>query len=77
MRDALDEQIEAYQAMLPDIRSQHGSVWALVADRKLVSCFPDFSAAARYADEHYGTKQVLIRHTDEAPEMAPYVHIGH
>ena len=32
MRDALDEQIEAYEALLPSIRKQHGSVWVLIAD---------------------------------------------
>jgi hypothetical protein len=74
MPDALDEQIEAYEALLPEIKKSHGSVWVLVADRKLVSTFKEFSAAVRYANSHYGPKAVLIRHTDErTTESAPFV----
>ncbi len=73
--DALDDQIEAYQALLPSIRREHGSVWALVAHRELISTFKEFSTAARYALEHLGHEQVLIRHTDERVETAPFVHI--
>ena len=75
MRDALDDQIEAYEALLPTIKKTYGSVWALVAGRKLIETFAEFPAAARYAIEHHGGEQVLIRHTDEQAETAPYVHI--
>lgn len=73
--DAIDQEIIAYQHLLPAIRASHGSVWALVADATLVSTFRDFPSAARYADEHYGTRPVLIRHTDEQVETAPFVHV--
>lgn len=75
MRDDLDDQIEAYHALLPYIRATHGSVWVLMANRKLVDTFQEFSAAAKYANGHYGKEQVLIRHTDETRETAPFVHI--
>lgn len=75
MRDALDEQIEAYEALLPQIRRTHGSVWALVAHQELIETFSDFPSAARYAQEHCASEQVLIRHTDETTETAPFVHI--
>jgi hypothetical protein len=76
MRDALDEQIEAYEALRPTIKRDFGSVWVLVADRQLVRTFPAFSAAARYAREHYSKQQVLIRHTDEKKlETAPFIHV--
>ncbi len=75
--DALDEQIAAYQDLLPGIKQEYGSVWALVAHSKLISTFRDFSTAAKYARKHLGAEQVLIRHTDErATETAPFVHIG-
>ncbi len=75
--DALDEQIAAYEGLLPSIKREYGSVWALVAHRELVSTFREFAAASRYAREHLGGEQVLIRHTDEQPaETAPFVHIG-
>lgn len=76
MPDALDEQIKAYEALLPEIKKQHGSTWVLVARRKLVSTFKDFSGAVRYANAHYGAEAVLIRHTDErTTESAPFLQV--
>ncbi len=77
MDDRLDREINAYQALLPSIRKSHGSVWALVVHEKLVETFKDFSVAARYAIDHYSGEQVLIRHTDERLESAPFVEISH
>ena len=51
MRDALDEQIEAFEALLPDIRRQRGQVWVLVANSRLVETFDTFADAARHADK--------------------------
>lgn len=74
MRDALDEQIEAYETLLPEIRRKYGSAWVLVAGGELVKTFAVFSSAAKYARERYGKQPVLIRHTDEREiETAPYV----
>jgi hypothetical protein len=76
MHDVLDEQIEAYEALLPEIKKEHGSVWVLMADRRLIKTFAEFPSAARYAREHFGKRQVLIRHTDERKvESAPYVQV--
>ena len=76
MRDALDDQIEAYEELLPVIKRDHGSVWVLIADRQLIKTFPAFAAAARFARERYGKQQVLIRHTDERKtEDAPFVQV--
>ena len=77
MSDSLDREITAYEALLPSIRQTHGSVWALVVHQKLVRTFEDFSLAARYAIAHHNGEQVLIRHTDERLEMAPFVEINH
>ena len=79
MRDALDEQIEAFGALLPQIKADHGPAWVLVADKRLVKTFATFPEAARYAREHFGRQTVLIRHTDEKPmETAPFIqiHVG-
>lgn len=75
MRDALDEQIEAYEALLPQIKKKYGSVWAVVAGRKLVQTFTDFAGAAGYVKDHLAGEQALIRHTDEGTLTAPFVHI--
>jgi hypothetical protein len=72
----LDREIEAYQALLPSIRLKHGSVWALVVRGKLVSTFKEFSEAAKYSIANFKDEQVLIRHTDERLETAPFVQIN-
>ncbi len=73
MIDALDVQIAAYQHLLPGLRQTYGSVWALVAREKLVRTFTDFASAAEYALRHCANEQVLIRHTDERVETAPFM----
>lgn len=73
MPDALDVQIAAYQTLLPAIRRTYGSVWALVACERLVKTFTDFASAAEYALSHHAKDQVLIRHTDERIETAPFL----
>ena len=76
MPDVLDEQIEAYETLLPEIKRDHGSVWALIADRRLVATFQGFSEAAKYAHDHFGKRPVLIRHTDSRKvETAPFIHV--
>ncbi|WP_374575182.1 hypothetical protein [Phenylobacterium sp.] len=76
MRDALDEQIEAFEALLPQIKQEYGSVWVLVAHGRLIQTFPDFPAAAEYARAELSGDQVLIRHTDEGELTAPFVDIA-
>ena len=76
MATTLSQQIEAYHELLPTIRSKHGSVWALVINRQLVSTFNEFSDAARYVVSNNIQEQVLIRHTDELVETAPFVQIN-
>jgi hypothetical protein len=76
MPDALDQQIQAYEALLPSIKKDHGSVWVLVADSKLIKTFTELAEAVKYANKRYGKKQVLIRHTDERrTESAPFVQV--
>ena len=77
MPDALDVQIAAYQNLLPDIRRTYGSVWALVAQEKLIKTFADFATAAEYALSRFAEEQVLIRHTDERIETAPFMMLDH
>jgi len=75
MSDALGEQIEAYEGMLHEIKRTYGAVWVLIAGGKLMGTFPEFPSAARHAIKNHGREQVLIRHTDERAESAPYVHV--
>jgi hypothetical protein len=73
MRDALDEQIETFEELLPVIRAQHSGTWALIARRALQGTFEDFSAAAIYAEEYFPDEQVLIRNTEAKEEFAPFI----
>ena len=76
MLDELDQQIEAYEQLLPQIKREYDSVWALIADRTLVKTFVAFSEAATYAHDHFGKRPVLIRHTDSRRvETAPFIHV--
>jgi hypothetical protein len=69
----LDREIQAYERLSATIKN-HG--WAVVANLKLVSIFSDFAVAARYTREHYGSQEVLIRHTGERQvETAPFVQV--
>jgi len=76
MPEALQEQVAAYEALLPEIRNRFGSpVWVLVVHKKLVSTFAEFADAARFALKNYPDEQVLIRNTSETVEMAPFVFV--
>ena len=75
MPDALDKQIETFEALLPEIRRARGPVWVLIAHQTLIQTFSEFAEAAKYAIEHHSNEQVLIRHTEERSESAPFVHI--
>jgi hypothetical protein len=73
---SLDREIAVYHTLLPAIKKEHGSVWALIVGDKLISTFNEFSQAARYVIAHHRDQQVLIRHTDERLETAPFVQIN-
>ncbi len=76
MRDDLDAQIEAYERLLPDIKSEHGSTWVVITDEKLVGTFRAFPEAAKFAHETFPERAVLIRHTDSRKvETAPFIHV--
>ncbi len=74
MRDDLDAQIEAYERLLPEIKSLHGSSWVIITDEKLVGAFGAFPEAAKFAHENFPQRAVLIRHTDSRKvETAPFI----
>jgi hypothetical protein len=76
MQDVLDDLIAVFEELLPQLRKKNGSVWAVVADRNSVATFKSFPEAARYAHEHFGARQVLIRHTEGGKvESAPFIHV--
>jgi hypothetical protein len=75
MPDVLDDLIAVFDELLPQLKREQGSVWAVVADRKSIATFKSFPDAARYAHNKYGARPVLIRHTEATKaESAPFIH---
>jgi hypothetical protein len=72
----LQRDIQAYEVMLPDIKREHGSVWAVVSHERLIQTFAAFADAARFVNANYRDTDVLIRHTDQHKETAPFVEIS-
>ena len=72
---ALKEEITTFQRLLPELRQKHGSVWAVIVGSDLGGAFPDFNSAASFAVEKFGSRDFLIRHTDEVQANIPYVAI--
>lgn len=73
MPDALQQQLEAYRRLRPQLVAENQNGWALIAREALVRVFNEFEEAARYADQHYSNEQVLIRHTAEHRGVAPFI----
>ena len=71
--EALLNEIEAFERMLPDIRAQHGSAWVLMAHQTVQGAFRSFDAAARRAMDGFAGQQVLIRHTSEERPSFPFL----
>jgi len=76
MRDALDEQIEAFERLAPTLKEKHPGAWVVVARSEFQAAFPDFAAAALYAEAHFPAEQVLIRNTWPRTEFAPFILVG-
>lgn len=73
MADVLDQEIRAFEKMLPNLRKEFGSVWAVVVGDDLKGSFSDFEGAALFAVEKFANDSVLIRHTQEHIAHIPFI----
>lgn len=73
--DALEQEIKAFTAMLPELRRTHGSIWAVLVGSDFKAGFADFSHAAEYAVQNFPDRQFLIRHTQQHTAHIPFVAI--
>lgn len=73
MADVLDREIRAFENMLPNLRKELGSVWAVVVGDDLQGSFADFEGAALFAVERFANDSVLIRHTEEHTAHIPFI----
>jgi hypothetical protein len=75
MASQLDQDIEAFEAMLPSLRKRFGSVWAVLVDRDFKGSFSEFQSAATYAVDNFADRPFLIRHTDQHAPHIPFIAI--
>lgn len=73
MSEKLDRQLQAYHQCRPQMLAENRLGWALVAREGLVQVFKEFDEAASFADRHYPSEAVLIRHTSEQRGVAPFI----
>jgi hypothetical protein len=69
--DGLLAEIEAYDAMLPELQTAHSGKWVLVHDRKLIGLFESSDAAATEAVKRFGRGPYLIRQIGAPPITLP------
>lgn len=73
--NALETEISAFQAMLPELRRTHGPVWAVLVGADFKGGFREFSKAAEFAVSNFSGKPFLIRHTEQHPAHIPFLAI--
>jgi hypothetical protein len=69
--DALNSEIEAYEAMRTELESKHTGEWVLVQNRKLISLHSTFEKAAEEAVRRFGRGPHLIRQVGAPPFSLP------
>ncbi len=72
---AFTQEIAAFERLLPKLRSQFGSAWAVIVGDDCKGGFPDFAKAAAFAVQNFGSAEFLIRHTDDRQAQIPFVAI--
>lgn len=73
VKPLLEAEIRAFDAMLPKLRQDAGSVWTVIVGADLKGTFDDFEKAAIYAVDHFGAEDYLIRHTNEHTAHIPFI----
>jgi len=66
-KDALDENIAAYEARLKELEKHHMGKWVVFRDCVLVDAFDTFHNAADHAARRFGRGPYLIRQVGEPP----------
>ena len=58
---ALEQEIEAFNRMKPELEKHHFDKWVVIKDSELVGAFDTFDAAAETAVRRFGRGPYLIR----------------
>jgi hypothetical protein len=67
----LDTEIEAFDAMRPELEAEHMGEWVLIHDHDLISIFATFDQAAQQAVASFGRGPYLIRQVGAPPIVLP------
>jgi hypothetical protein len=74
---AIDDEIEAYEAIQTTLESEHMGEWVVMRDRKLVGRYDTAEAASTEAIKLFGRGPYLIRQVGAAPLRLPVSVIYH
>ena len=68
---AIDDEIEAYEAIQATLESEHMGEWVVMRNRSLVGLFETAEAASAEAIKLFGRGPYLIRQVGAAPLRLP------
>lgn len=67
----LDQEISAYEAMLPTLEAHHMGKWVVIHQKELIGVYDSFEKAAEAAVEKFGRGPFLIRQVGASPITLP------
>ena len=67
----LEAEISAYEEMEKELEAKHTGKWVVFHDRKLISLYDSFEAAAEDAVRRFGRGPYLIRSVGAPPVVMP------
>ena len=70
-QSGLEAEISAYEEMKQELEANHTGKWVLFHDRKLISLYGSFAAAAEDAVRRFGRGPYLIRNVGAPPVVMP------
>lgn len=67
----IQDEIEAFNQLKPQLEAEHMGKWALLHDRQLIGLYVSFDAAADIAVDRFGSGPFLIRQIGAKPTPLP------
>lgn len=67
----IQDEIKAFERMLPQLENEYRGRWVLIYGGKLIEAFDDFDSAADDAVRRFGRGPFLIREIGGQPDVLP------
>ena len=67
----IDQELQAYEKLRPDLESNHMGEWVLIHDGSLIAMFDSFESAAKEAVSKFGRGPYLIKQIGAPPITLP------